>query len=160
MLRRRTLIPRQPLSVVPRWGHGREGHCLYCCRASGLEQAAGCGRATATAKLRPRSTCRPSRVPLDLREVTGYDALVKSQDKQPLRASQFLKLPPGEMVLVYVRGVDVAKVCKTNGIPFRRVKGLYAFVDSTCISSSRNSVAVRTAHLDDLRKRLASRPPR
>src|SRR5882724_3183831 len=96
-------------------------------------------------------------VPLDLRGVTEYDASVELHGKAALRAAQFLKLPPGEIILVYVRGVDAAKVCKSNGIPYRRVKGLFALVNSAFISSSRNAVAVRKAHLPRLKNGIKKR---
>ena len=42
------------------------------------------------------------------------------------------------MVLVHAKGVNLAKICDANGIPYRVVKGLYVQVGAKLVSSSRN----------------------
>jgi hypothetical protein len=86
-----------------------------------------------------------------------YDPLVKAQGKQALRASQFLRLRAGGMVLVHAKGVNLAKTCETNGIAYRVVKGLYIQAGASLISSSRNCVAVKRAQLARLKKALGKR---
>jgi siroheme synthase len=108
---------------------------------------------------RCQSTARGfgDRVPLDLREAGEYDSRVKVQSKQTLRASQFLRLRAGDMVLVHAKGVKLAKVCEADGIPYRVVKGLYVEVGASLVSSSRNCVAVKRAQLARLKKVLGKR---
>ena len=82
---------------------------------------------------------------------------MKVNDKQALRASQFLKLHAGDMVLVHAKGVNLSKICDANGIPYRVVKGLYLEVDSELIRSSRNCVAVKRTQLARLKQELGNR---
>ncbi|MGD0060812.1 MAG: hypothetical protein ABSD58_15450 [Verrucomicrobiia bacterium] len=82
---------------------------------------------------------------------------MKAHGKQAIDVAQFLKLRAGGTVLVHAKGVNLAKICKTNGIPYHVVKGLYVEVDSELIRSSRNSVAVTRAQLARLRKALGKR---
>jgi len=77
---------------------------------------------------------------------------VRIQHEQVIDALQFLKLRDEGMVLVHAKGVSLPKACKANHIPHRIVKGLYLQVDSALISSSRNCVAVKRAHLGRLKK--------
>jgi hypothetical protein len=100
---------------------------------------------------------RGDRAPLDLHDAGEYDSLVKVHGKQALRASQFLRLRAGGMVLVHAKGVNLAKICDANGIPYRVVKGLYVQVGATLVSSSRNCVAVKRAQLARLKKALGKR---
>jgi hypothetical protein len=95
---------------------------------------------------------RGDRLPLDHWEPDEYNAPVKVEAKQVIDAVQFLRLRPREMVLVHAKGVSLPKACEDNRIPYRIVKGLYLKVDSALISSSRNCVAVKRAHLGRLKK--------
>jgi hypothetical protein len=96
-------------------------------------------------------------VPLDHCELEEYHAPVKVEGKRVIGAVQFLKLRPREMVLVHAKGVSLPKACEDNRIPYRIVKGLYLQVDSSLISSSRNCVAVKRAHLGRLKKAVGER---
>jgi hypothetical protein len=82
---------------------------------------------------------------------------VKVDGKQVIDAVQFLKLRPKETVLVHAKGVSLSKACEDNRIPYRIVKGLYVQGDSAWISSSRNCVAVKRAHLGRLKKAIGRR---
>jgi hypothetical protein len=82
---------------------------------------------------------------------------VKAQSKQAIDVSQFLKLRPSGLVLVHANGVNLAKICEANRIPYRVVKGLYVQVDARLISSSRNCAAVKEAHLGALKKAVGKR---
>jgi hypothetical protein len=97
---------------------------------------------------------RGDRVLLDPGGPGEYDSLVKVHGKQAIRASQFLRLRAGGMVLVHAKGVNLAKICEADGIPYHRVKGLYVQVGASLVSSSRNCVAVRRAQLARLRKAI------
>jgi hypothetical protein len=95
---------------------------------------------------------RGDRVPLDYDDLGEYAAPVKVDGKQIIDPTRFFKLRDGGMVLVHAKGVSLPKACKDNRIPYRIVKGLYLQVDSALISSSRNCVAVKRAHLGRLKK--------
>jgi hypothetical protein len=82
---------------------------------------------------------------------------VKVYGKQVLSVSQFLKLRERGTVLVHAKGVNLAKTCETNCIPYHVVKGLYIQVGARLISSSRNCVAVKRAQLAGLKKALRKR---
>ena len=97
---------------------------------------------------------RGDRVSLDLREAGEYDSLVKVYGKQVLSVSQFLKLRERGTVLVHAKGVNLAKTCETNCIPYHVVKGLYVQVGASLVSSSRNCVAVKRTQLARLRKAI------
>jgi len=97
------------------------------------------------------------RVPLDHCELDEYDAPVKVRGKQVIDAVRFLRLRHREMVLVHANGVNLPKACEDNRVPYRIVKGLYLQVDSALISSSRNCVAVKRAHLGRLKKAVGER---
>jgi len=100
---------------------------------------------------------RGDRVPLDLHEAGEYDSLLKVHGKQAIDVTQFLRLRAGDMVLVHAKGVSLPKACEDNRVPYRIVKGLYLQVDSSLISSSRNCVAVKRAHLGRLKKAVGER---
>lgn len=61
------------------------------------------------------------------------------------------------MVLVHAKGVNLAKICEADGIPYHRVKGLYVQVGTSLVSSSRNCVAVKRAQLARLKKAVGKR---
>ena len=82
---------------------------------------------------------------------------MKAHGKQTLSASQFLKLRARGMVLVHAKGVNLAKICRTSGIPYHVVKGLYVQVGESLLPSSRNCVAVERAQLAGLKKALGKR---
>lgn len=98
--------------------------------------------------------CGDQLLPLDLHETGEYDSRVKVQGKQALDASQFLRLRAHGMVLVHAKGVNLARICEADSIPYRIVKGLYVQVGASLISSSRNCVAVQRAQLAPLKKAL------
>jgi hypothetical protein len=82
---------------------------------------------------------------------------VKLQGKHTIDITQFLKLRPGGLVLIHAKGVNLAKICKTNGIPYHVVKGLYVQAGANLVSSSRKCVAVRRAQLARLTKAIGKR---
>jgi len=96
-------------------------------------------------------------VSLDLHGEGIYDSRVKVHGKQAIDVAQFLKLRASGMVLVHAKGVNLARVCEANRIPYRIVNGLYVEVDSELIRSSRNCVAVKRTQLVRLKKALGNR---
>jgi len=96
-------------------------------------------------------------VSLDLHGEGEYDPLVKAHGKQVLSVSQFLKVRERGTVLVHAKGVNLAKTCEMNRIPYHVVKGLYIQVGGRLISSSRNCVAVKRAQLPRLKNAIAKR---
>ena len=83
-----------------------------------------------------RAPGRGELVLLDVYEPGEYDSCVKVQGKLAIDVAQFLKLRPGGLVLVHANGEDLANVCRTTGIPYRIVKGLYVQDGARVISSS------------------------
>jgi hypothetical protein len=94
---------------------------------------------------------------LDLHEAGDYDSLVKVHGNQALRASEFLRLRAGGMVLVHAKGMNLSKTCEANGVPYHVVKGLYVQVGAGLVSSSRNCVAIKRAQLARLKNALGKR---
>jgi predicted ATP-grasp superfamily ATP-dependent carboligase len=82
---------------------------------------------------------------------------VKADNKQAIDAAQFLRLQGRGMVLVHAKGVNLAKICEANRIPYRVVKGLYVQMGAKLVSSSRNCVAVKRAQLPRLKNAIAKR---